>query len=124
MNVEKFYHPRFGVVPNWHSVLYPPYPNIRYIAINRYECTRLLEHRIEGSQIFYITNSIDQSIVSPDDRGVELRKIIIEQERLDPEVHFILYPDRCVRRKDVRVSYTFWSACGRPAAMTVVTQIN
>jgi hypothetical protein len=89
------------VVPNWHRVLYPPYPNIRYIAINRYECTRLLEHGIEGSQIFYTTNSIDQSIVSPDDRGVELRKIIIEQERLDPEVHFILYPGRCVRRKDV-----------------------
>lgn len=107
MNVKKFHHPRFGVVPNWHSVLYPAYPNIRYIAINLYDCTRLLEHGIEEIQIFYIPNSIDQSIVSPDDRSVELRKIIIEQERLDPEVHFILYPVRCVRRKNVEEAIFF-----------------
>ncbi len=101
MNVKKFHHPRFGVVPNWHSVLYPAYPNIRYIAINRHDSTRLLENGIEESRIFYIPNSIDQSIISPDDRSAELRKIIIEQERLDPEVRFILYPVRCVRRKNV-----------------------
>jgi hypothetical protein len=95
------------VVPNWHSVLHLAYPNIRYIAINRYECTRLLEYGIEESQLFYILNSIDQSIVSPDDRSVELRKIIIEQERLDPEVHFILYPVRCVRRKNVEEAIFF-----------------
>ena len=28
MNIKKIHHPRFGVVPNWHSVLYPAYPNI------------------------------------------------------------------------------------------------
>ena len=52
MNVKKFNHPCFGVVPNWHSVLYPAYPNIRYIATNRYECIRLLEHRIEEARYF------------------------------------------------------------------------
>jgi glycosyltransferase involved in cell wall biosynthesis len=100
-NIKKFYHPRFGVVPHWHSILYPSYPNIKYIAINRYDRWRLLEHGIEEDSIYYIPNSIDPSIVPPDDRSKDLRSIIIRREKLDPAVRFILYPVRCVRRKNV-----------------------
>jgi len=105
-NVKKFYQSRFGVVPDWHSILYPAYPNIKYIAINRYDRLRLIEHGliehgIEESNIYYIPNSVDRSIIPPDDRTVELRKKIIERENLNPSVRFILYPVRCVRRKNV-----------------------
>jgi glycosyltransferase involved in cell wall biosynthesis len=100
-NVKKFHHPRFGVVPDWHSILYPAYPNITYIAINRYDRMRLLEHGIEEESIFYVPNPVDKAIVPPDDRRIELRDRIVSKEGLDPEVRFLLYPVRCVRRKNV-----------------------
>lgn len=100
-NVKKFHHPRFGVVPDWHSILYPAYPSITYIAINRYDRMRLLEHGIEEGNIYYIPNPVDQAIVPPDDRRTELREKIIDREGLDPETRFLLYPVRCIRRKNV-----------------------
>lgn len=101
MNVKKFYQTRFGIVPNWHSILYPAYPNIRYVAINRYDRLRLIEHGIEEKNIHYIPNSVDRSIIPPDDRSGELRRKIIEREHLEPSLRFILYPVRCLRRKNV-----------------------
>jgi len=106
-NVKKFHDYRFGVVPNWHSVLFPSAPNIRYVSINRYDCTRLVEHGIEESSIFYVPNSVDPSIVPPDDRTADLRKRIIERDNLDPSVRFILYPVRCIRRKNVEEAVFF-----------------
>jgi len=100
-NVKKFYHSPFGLVPHWHSILYPAYPNVTYIAINRYDRARLIEHGIEERNVFYIPNSVDKSITPPDDRTQELRRKIIEEEKLDPSVRFLLYPVRCVRRKNV-----------------------
>ena len=88
-NIKKFHHSRFGVVPHWHSILYPSYSNIKYVAINRYDRWRLLEHGIEEDNIYYIPNSIDPSIVPPDDQYKDLRKRIIEEENLDPSVRFI-----------------------------------
>jgi hypothetical protein len=100
-NVKKFHHFRFGIVPHWHSILYPAYPNIKYIAINRYDRSRLIEHGIEEDNIYYIPNSVDKSIIPLDDRSEELRRKIIEKEKLDPSVRFLLYPVRCVPRKNV-----------------------
>jgi hypothetical protein len=100
-NVKKFHRPRFGVVPDWHSILYPAYPSIAYIAINRYDRMRLLEHGIEEENIFYIPNPVDKAIVPPDDRSDELREKIISTEALDPGTRFLLYPVRCIRRKNV-----------------------
>ena len=106
-NVKKFHEYRFGVVPNWHSVLYPASPNIKYIAINRYDRSRLIEHGIEESNIFYIPNSVDRSMIPPDDRTDGLRTKIIRREKLDSSVRFILYPVRCVRRKNVEEAIFF-----------------
>jgi len=100
-NVKKFHYSRFGAVPNWHSILYPAYPNIKYVVINRYDWWRLIEHGIEEKSIYYIPHSVDESIIPPDDRSEELRRKIIEKEGLDPSVRFIFYPVRCVRRKNV-----------------------
>ncbi|UCF99251.1 MAG: hypothetical protein JSV89_06845 [Spirochaetaceae bacterium] len=100
-NVKKFHHPRFGVVPDWHSILYPAYSSIAYVAINRYDRMRLLEHGIEEENIYYIPNPVDKAIVPPDDRRDELREKIIAREGLDPGTRFLLYPVRCVRRKNV-----------------------
>jgi glycosyltransferase involved in cell wall biosynthesis len=106
-NVKKFHEYRFGVVPNWHSVLYPSSPNIKYIAINRHDRSRLLEHGIEEGNIFYIPNPVDRSIIPTDDRTDELREKIIAREKLDPSVRFILYPVRCVRRKNIEEAIFF-----------------
>jgi hypothetical protein len=100
-NVKKFYESRFGIMPHWHSVLYPAFPNIKYISINRYDRARLFEHGIEESNVYYIPNSVDKAIIPPDSRGEELRRKIIQREKLDPDVRFIMYPVRCVRRKNV-----------------------
>ena len=100
-NVKKFQHTRFNIVPNWHSILYPAYPNIKYIAINQNDKWRLIEHGIEEENIYYIPNPVDKSIIPPDDRTQELRSKIIEREKLDPSIRFILYPVRCIRRKNV-----------------------
>jgi glycosyltransferase involved in cell wall biosynthesis len=100
-NVKKFHHTRFSIVPDWHSVLYPAYPNIKYIAINRNDRWRLIEHGIDEQNIYYIPNPVDQAIIPPDDRTEELREKIIQREKLDPSTHFILYPVRCIRRKNV-----------------------
>jgi hypothetical protein len=108
-NVKKFHEYRFGVVPNWHNVLYSASPNIKYIAINRYDRSRLIEHGIEESNIFYIPNSVDSAMIPPDDRTAELRTKIIRQEKLDSSVRFILYPVRCVRRKNVEEAIFFTS---------------
>ena len=106
-NVKKFHHPRFGVVPDWHSILYPAYPNINYIAINQYDRLRLVEHGIEEDNIFYIPNPADKSIVPPDDRREELRAKILLKENLPPDVRLLLYPVRCVRRKNVEEAMFF-----------------
>ena len=100
-NVKKFHHPRFGVVPDWHSILYPAYPSIAYIAINRYDRMRLLEHGIEEENIYYVPNPVDKAIVPPDDRRDELRAKIMAREGLEPGTRFLLYPVRCIRRKNV-----------------------
>ena len=106
-NVKKFHEYRFGVVPDWHSVIYPSSPNIRYIAINSYDKSRLVEHGIEESRVVYIPNSVDRSIIPEDDRTEELRKKIVSREGIDPTVRFILYPVRCVRRKNVEEAIFF-----------------
>ncbi len=106
-NVKKFHEYRFGVVPNWHNVIYPSYPNIKYISINRYDRSRLIEHGIEESNIFYIPNSVDRSIIPTDDRTEELRSKIIAREKINPFVRFILYPVRCVSRKNVEEAIFF-----------------
>jgi len=106
-NVKKFHEFRFGVVPDWHSVLYPASPNIKYIAINRYDRSRLIEHGIEENNVFYIPNSVDSAMIPPDDRTDELRTKIIRRENLDSSVRFILYPVRCVRRKNVEEAIFF-----------------
>jgi len=100
-NVKKFHHSPFGIAPHWHSILYPAYPNIKYITINRNDRGRLVEHGIEEDSIYYIPNPVDKSIIPPDDRTEELRRRIIEEEKLNPSVQFLLYPVRCVRRKNV-----------------------
>jgi hypothetical protein len=106
-NIKKFHEYRFGVIPNWHNVLYPSTPNIKYIAINRYDRSRLVEHGIEDSNVFYMPNSVDRSIIPLNDKTDELKKKIADREDLDPAVRFILYPVRCVRRKNVEEAIFF-----------------
>ena len=100
-NIKKFHHYRFGFVPHWHSILYPEYPNVNYITINRYDQWRLFEHGIEEKNVYYIPNSVDDSFIPPDDKTHELRKKILEKENLEQSVRFLLYPVRCIRRKNI-----------------------
>jgi hypothetical protein len=100
-NIKKFHQYPFGFVPHWHSIIYPDYPNIKYITVNRYDQSRLFEHGVEEKNVYYVPNSVDASFVSLDDKSEDLRSKIIEREDLDQSVRFILYPVRCIRRKNV-----------------------
>jgi len=100
-NIKKFRQNYFESVPDWHTILYPDYPNIRYIVINQNDRWRLVEHGIEEKNIYYLPNPVDLSIIPADDRSKELREKIIQREKLSPDVKFILYPVRCIRRKNI-----------------------
>ena len=100
-NVKKFSQSLFEIVPDWHSFLYPNLPNVKYIAISRNISWRLIEHGISEKNIFYVPNSVDAEMIPPDDHSLPLRQKIIKKYHIPPDSHLILYPVRCVRRKNV-----------------------
>jgi len=100
-NLKKFQDTELSLIPNWHEVIYPSYPHVRYITINTFDISRLIEHGIDRERIAYVPNSIDEGLIVPDDEHENLRKRLIGNLSLDPAVRFILYPVRCVKRKNV-----------------------
>ncbi len=100
-NFKKFSQNPFEIVPNWHDILYPNTPNVKYIAINRNNCSRLVEHGVDEKNIFYVSNCVDEDIIPPDDKSKTLRGKIIRKYNISPNSHLIFYPVRCVRRKNV-----------------------
>ncbi len=101
-NLKKFQDTEIPLIPNWHEVVYPNYPNLGYITINTSDIGRLIEHGIDRARIAYVPNSIDNSsLVVRDEEHKTLRGKLIEQMNLDTHVKFVLYPVRCVKRKNV-----------------------
>lgn len=100
-NLKKFQDTEIPLIPNWHEVIYPNYPNLGYITINSHDISRLIEHGVDRERIAYVPNCINGSLIIDDDEHKNLRKRIIDEKGLDPNVRFILYPVRCVKRKNV-----------------------
>lgn len=63
-NVKKFQAFLPSEMPDWHQILYPSTPNIEYMAINTYDYYRLLDHGVEPQRVWYVPNSIDNSLAS------------------------------------------------------------
>ncbi|GAB4352657.1 MAG: hypothetical protein Kow0099_36870 [Candidatus Abyssubacteria bacterium] len=100
-NLKKFQDAEIPLVPNWHEIIYPNYTNVGYITINTSDIGRLIEHGIDRERIAYVPNCIDDSLLIDDDEHKNLRARLIEKFGLQPDVRFILYPVRCVKRKNV-----------------------
>lgn len=100
-NLKKFQDTEIPLIPNWHEVIYPNYPNVGYITINRPDIERLIEHGIDRERIAYVPNPVDEHLIVDDNEYVNLRKRLAEQLGLRPDVRFILYPVRCVKRKNI-----------------------
>ena len=100
-NLKKFQDTELSLVPNWHEVIYPNYPQLQYVTINTFDISRLIEHGIDRDRINYVPNCIDEGLLVADDQHKDLRRQLIETHELDSNVRFILYPVRCVKRKNV-----------------------
>ncbi len=100
-NLKKFQDTEIPLIPNWHEVIYPNYPNLGYITINSSDIARLIEHGIDRERIAYVPNSVDEGLIIDDDEHVNLRKRIVEELGVNPEARLILYPVRCIKRKNV-----------------------
>jgi len=100
-NLKKFQDKELPLIPNWHEIIYPNYPNVGYITINTNDVSRLIEHGIDRERIAYVPNCIDDSLIMEDGEHQQLRRRLVEQMGLASDVRFILYPVRCIRRKNV-----------------------
>ncbi|RJP16125.1 MAG: hypothetical protein C4520_19110 [Candidatus Abyssobacteria bacterium SURF_5] len=100
-NLKKFHDAEIPLIPNWHEVIYPNYPNLGYITINKSDISRLIEHGIDRERVAYVPNCIDEGLLVDDDEHKNLRTRMIERVGAAPDVRFILYPVRCVERKNV-----------------------
>ncbi len=113
-NVKKFQAFLPTDMPDWHQILYPSTPNIEYISINTNDYNRLLDHGVEPRRVWYVPNSIDDSLskqykICPETGGAEvpcidLRKKLEEKHGIDPEAAIIFYPVRAIPRKNVEES--------------------
>jgi glycosyltransferase involved in cell wall biosynthesis len=100
-NLKKFQDTEIPLIPNWHEVIYPNYPNLGYITINKSDISRLIEHGIDRERVAYVPNCIDEGLLIDDDQHKNLRTRMLGEFGLEPDVRFILYPVRCVPRKNV-----------------------
>jgi glycosyltransferase involved in cell wall biosynthesis len=100
-NLKKFHDTEIPLIPNWHEVIYPNYPNVGYITINKSDISRLIEHGVDRERIAYVPNCIEEGLLVDDDEHKNLRRRMIERTGVKPDVRFILYPVRCVPRKNV-----------------------
>lgn len=100
-NLKKFQDNELPLTPNWHEVIYPNYPNVGYITINKTDISRLIEHGVDRDRVAYVPNCIDEDLLVDDREYENLRRSMIERTGAPHDVRFILYPVRCVPRKNV-----------------------
>ena len=123
-NIKKFQAFLPTDMPDWHQILYPSTPNVEYISINTTDYYRLIDHGIEPRRIWYVPNSIDNSLVrnrrvdrrvnkqigksgrlKPVDRdnavAGQLRLELEAKKNVAPEAAILFYPVRAIPRKNV-----------------------
>jgi len=100
-NIKKFQAFMPTDMPDWHQILYPSTPNIEYIAINTNDYERLLDHGIEPKRIWYLPNSVDNSLLQCEEPCQNLRELLNREKGIDPEAAILYYPVRAIPRKNV-----------------------
>jgi len=115
-NIKKFQAFLPTDMPDWHQILYPSTPNVEYISINTTDYYRLIDHGIEPRHIWYVPNSIDNSLVRNRRLGKsrrldparrdnslagQLRLELETKKNVDPEAAILFYPVRAIPRKNV-----------------------
>jgi len=115
-NIKKFQAFLPTDMPDWHQILYPSTPNVEYISINTTDYYRLIDHGIEPRRIWYVPNSIDNSLVRNRRLGKsrrldparrdnslagQLRLELETKKNVAPEAAILFYPVRAIPRKNV-----------------------
>ncbi|MBN1764310.1 MAG: hypothetical protein JW860_03555 [Sedimentisphaerales bacterium] len=124
-NIKKFQAFLPNDMPDWHQILYPSTPNVEYIAINTYDYYRLMDHGVESTRVWYVPNSIDNSLVRNGmtrrrktnvnsilhsrfnnqydftEFGEDLRRQLENKRGLPRDAAIIYYPVRAIPRKNV-----------------------
>jgi len=124
-NIKKFQAFLPVDMPDWHQILYPSTPNIEYIAINTNDYYRLMDHGVEPGRIWYLPNSIDDSLIREKRHNgflnsagrlngnnhsqltsecQNLRRLLIERNKIDPDATILFYPVRSIPRKNIEES--------------------
>ena len=100
-NIKKFQAFLPTDMPDWHQILYPSTPNVEYLAINTPDYYRLMDHGIEPKRIWYVPNSIDDSLVHVGEPCQPLRRLLETEKGINPEAAILFYPVRAIPRKNV-----------------------
>ena len=117
-NIKKFQRFLPTDMPDWHQILYPSVPNVEYIAINTSDYYRLLDHGIEAERIWYVPNSIDNSLVKCEQKHCDdLLELLKEKKGLDQDVSLLFYPVRTIPRKNVEEAIFFTQMLNNLAAV-------
>ena len=99
-NIKKFQAFLPSEMPDWHQILYPSTPNVEYIVINTVDYYRLMDHGLEPRRIWYVPNSIDQSLARREEPCAELRQLLCDKKGIDPSAAILFYPVRAIPRKN------------------------
>ncbi|NUQ61413.1 MAG: hypothetical protein HUU20_02925 [Pirellulales bacterium] len=83
----------------WHGSLYPQARHIHYAVLNTRDLKILRDAGTDTDRIHFLPNPVTKTGSLPP-RELARRKLA-EQFGIDPDQRFILYPVRCIRRKNV-----------------------
>ncbi len=88
-----------GHATSWHVSLYPQAPHIHYIVLNGRDHRILTSAGVDAGRLHLLPNPVVEPEDAPSRREARVR--LAEKLAVPPEACFVLYPVRCIRRKNV-----------------------
>ncbi len=103
----------------WHGSLYPQAPHIHYAVLNNRDHGILGEAGVESDRLHFLPNPAPGEVRRPP-RNAARRKLA-EKFAVEPDQRFLLYPVRCIRRKNVgeALLYSRLAATGTVVGLTL-----
>lgn len=107
-----------GPPPVWHGTLYPQAPHIHYAVLNRRDLGILHDAGIHPDRVHFLPNPVPNMDGLPS-RDTSRRKLA-DLFGIEPDQRFVLYPVRCIRRKNVGEALLY-SLLAPPGAVVGLT---
>ena len=91
---------RIGGPPSaWHGSLYPQAPHIHYAVLNRRDFGVLRDAGVDPGRVHFLPNPVPSMDGLPSRAAARWR--LADRFQIEPDQRFLLYPVRCIRRKNV-----------------------